>query len=594
MRASPIIAAFFCVTLGTLISAMPAKADPVRVIFENTVPDDIRAQIEKRLPDEADAESRLHARRKARRAAKVVAEIFNAYGYFDPTIETVIMGEGGGSRAELTISQGALFSIDRLVVRYENAPPRDVDQTAARDAISLESGEPAVAAKVLDQERQIASTLRGLGYPYAEVLGRDVIGDREAKTISVRYSVSSGPRVRFGRVVFPDGIRTRDSYLDRINPIEGGALFDPAELALYNSRLAETRLFDSSIAKLSDEPVEIDEDGTEVRDVELVLGERKRNTLTLGAGFDTNEGFGITGELLRRNLTRRGDLLVATARAAEREFGLDLEWRRPNEHGYGRGLTLFASATDENTDAFNQKTGTIGAGWEVIKGPDFSYSYGAEGRYIRQQGEVDRRDFQVLALNGTALLDKSDSKLDPRRGWRLEGQLKPTYAFSPDAPDGPYARAVASGRVYLPLSSEARYVAAARLRIGTLYGAEVQDVPADDRFYAGGGGSVRGYAFQAIGPFDATDTPLGGRSLLEASLEGRARITETIGGVLFLDAGNVSDEEYPTLDNLRVGLGAGIRYMTPAGPIRFDVATPLNPSDRDDAVQIYISIGQAF
>jgi translocation and assembly module TamA len=130
--------------------------------------------------------------------------------------------------------------------------------------------------------------------------------------------------------------------------------------------------------------------------------------------------------------------------------------------------------------------------------------------------------------------------------------------------------------------------------LGTLVGASVDNVPGADRFFSGGGGAVRGYAFQAIGPFDANDVPLGGRSLAEASIEGRARVTDTIGVVAFLDAGSVSDTEYPTFDNLRVGAGLGVRYMTPAGPIRFDIATPLNPSDRDEAIQVYISIGQAF
>ena len=384
----------------------------------------------------------------------------------------------------------------------------------------------------------------------------------------------------------------------RINPLEQGELFDPSELALYNSRLAETRLFDRSIAKLSDEPASVDPDGTEVRDVELVLTERDRNTVTLGAGFDTNEGFGINAELLRRNLTGRGDLLIGTVRAAQREYSLDLVWRRPNELGYGKGVSFFASVADENTDAFNQQSAKIGAGVEVIKGPQFQYAYGGEVRYVRQSGEVDERDFQVAALNGSMRIDKADSLLDPRKGWRAEGRLKPTYAFSPDGPDVGYIRALAQGRYYLPLSTEARFVAAGRLRMGTLVGAGVADVPGDDRFFAGGGGSVRGYAFQAIGPFATNsageDIPLGGRSLVEASIEGRARITDTIGAVAFMDAGNVSDSEYPTFDNLKFGAGVGARYMTPAGPIRLDVAIPLNPSDRDEAVQVYISIGQAF
>lgn len=571
-----------------------ASAAPVKVVYAETVTNEVQEQVAERLPDEPAADGPLHARRQGRRAKKIVEGVLNAHGYFDPTVTLSVVGEGDQSIAELSVDPGVLFAVRRLVIRYEGDSPREDDQEKARAAISLQPGMPAVAAEVIDQERQIGSKLRALGYPYAQATGREVIGDKEGKTISVRYSVNSGPRVRFGDVIYPDDIRTKDSYLKRINPTEMGALYDPAQLALYNSRLSETRLFKTSIAKLGDEPLEVDAEGTETRSVELRLEERKRNTLTLGAGYDTSEGFGVDAELLRRNLTRRGDLLVATARAAEREFGLDLVWRRPNALGYGKGLSVSAGISDENTDAFNQKTGRIGAGFEIIKGPQFRYSYGTDARYIRQSGESERRDFQVVSLYGSAQIDKSDSLLDPRKGWRAEGRLKPTYSFSPDGPDVAYIRAQVQGRVYLPLTAEGRFVVAGRLRLGTLVGATVANVPGEDRFYSGGGGSVRGYAFQGIGPFDANDVPLGGRSLSEASIEGRARVTDTIGVVGFLDAGNVSNTEYPTLDNFRLGAGVGIRYMTPAGPLRLDIATPLNPSDRDEAVQVYISIGQAF
>jgi translocation and assembly module TamA len=190
-------------------------------------------------------------------------------------------------------------------------------------------------------------------------------------------------------------------------------------------------------------------------------------------------------------------------------------------------------------------------------------------------------------------LDKSDSLLDPRSGWRAEGRVIPTYAFG-GVSDNPYARAVTQGRAYLPLDDSGRLVLAGRLRAGVLFGAQANAVPGDDRFYAGGGGSVRGYAYQAIGPFDGNNVPQGGRSLVDSSLEARWRYNDKIGLVGFFDGGNVSNSLYPKFDNLNIGVGAGIRYMTPAGPIRFDIATPLNPSDRDDLFQVYISIGQAF
>ncbi len=577
------------------ILCSPALAYPVKFANEGDVPEELKDTIVDRLPEEPDAESELHARRQARRATKIVTGVLNAYGYFDPVITRAVDGEGAAAEPYLNIDPGPQFVIAELRIRYQGdfEPLPDI-QESTRNTLGLQPGQPAVAAEVIDQERQIGAKLREAGYPYASVTSRDVIGDKDAKTISVRYNVQSGPRVVLGQFIYPDGLRTKDKYLQKINPMETGQIFDPSDMALYNSRLAETRMFDSSLAKLADEPSGVTEDGAQIRDVRMLIDERDRYTLTLGAGYDTSEGFGVDAELLRRNLIGMGDLLIGQARVAEREFGLDLVWRRPNELGYGKGVTYFASAFDERTDAFDQQTAKIGAGVEVIKGPQFQYGYGADARYIRQTGATVRRDFQTVSLNGSASIDKSDSVLDPRKGWRASGRLKPTYARSGGAPDIVYGRAVLEGRYYQPFSKEGRIVAAGRARLGTLIGANVSAVPGEDRFFAGGGGSVRGYGFQAIGPFDADDVPQGGASLAELSVEGRYRINGTFGAVAFIDAGNVSDETYPTFGNLRVGAGVGVRYMTPAGPIRLDIATPLNPSDRDEVVQVYISIGQAF
>ena len=590
MRTLCLILASLC-----LLIAPSAAAYPVQYAMQGDVPDDVRESIDDRLPDEPNAESALEARRQGRRAVKIVEGVLNAYGYFDPTITRSVRGEGLEARPFLDIDPGPQFVVRELRIRYQgDYEPRPDIQEGTRATLGLQPGEPAVAAEVIDQERQIGAALREAGYAYAEVTSRDVIGDREGKTISVRYNVNSGPRIVLGEFLYPDGLRTKDRYLQKLNPMDTGQVFDPSEMALYNSRLAETRMFDRSLAKLADEPAGTTEDGAQIRNVEMLLNERDRYTLTLGAGFDTSEGFGVDAELLRRNLTGMGDLLVGQARVAEREFGLDLVWRRPNELGYGRGVTYFASAFDERTDAFDQQTAKIGAGVEVIRGPQFQYGFGADARYIRQTGASVRRDFQTVSLNGSASFDRSDSILDPRKGWRATARIKPTYALTPDGPDVFYSRAVAEGRLYIPLNPEGRFVAAGRLRAGTLIGANVVNVPGEDRFFAGGGGSVRGYGFQAIGPFDADDIPLGGKNLAEVSVEGRMRVTDTIGAVAFIDAGTVSDEAYPTFGNLRVGAGIGARYMTPAGPIRLDIATPLNPSDRDEVVQVYISIGQAF
>ena len=154
----------------------------------------------------------------------------------------------------------------------------------------------------------------------------------------------------------------------------------------------------------------------------------------------------------------------------------------------------------------------------------------------------------------------------------------------------------ANGSHYLSLDPEDGVVLASRLRLGTIVGESRAAVPANKRFYAGGGGSVRGFEFRRVGPLDATNDPLGGRSVIELGLETRIRITESIGAVPFLDGGNVFRDPIPDDPaRLRWAAGLGLRYFTPFGPLRFDLAFPIDRRDGvDDLFQFYLSVGQSF
>jgi translocation and assembly module TamA len=145
------------------------------------------------------------------------------------------------------------------------------------------------------------------------------------------------------------------------------------------------------------------------------------------------------------------------------------------------------------------------------------------------------------------------------------------------------------------LDDEARFVLAGRVAVGSVSGAGLGEIPASHRFYAGGGGSVRGYRYRSLSPLGPTGEVIGGRSLFEAALETRIKITDTLGLVPFLDMGGAFESSYPDFsEDLRYAAGLGLRYYTAVGPIRLDVATPLNPRDGDKSWALYIGIGQAF
>jgi translocation and assembly module TamA len=190
-------------------------------------------------------------------------------------------------------------------------------------------------------------------------------------------------------------------------------------------------------------------------------------------------------------------------------------------------------------------------------------------------------------------MDTTDHDLDPKRGFRISAGITPYLGF------GETARFLTVGKfqvsAYRAIDEGERFILAGRVSVGSIFGGSISDIPGNRRFFAGGGGSVRGYEYRSLGPRNAAGQPIGGRSMLEASLELRIRVTETIGIVPFVDVGTTFASSLPDLDSrLRVGAGLGLRYHTPIGPIRLDVATPLERKKGEKPVALYISLGQAF
>ena len=190
--------------------------------------------------------------------------------------------------------------------------------------------------------------------------------------------------------------------------------------------------------------------------------------------------------------------------------------------------------------------------------------------------------------------DSSGNLLDPSRGGRVILQLAPFQDI--ETTDLNFLKSRITATRYLRLLKAPSLVLAGRASLGVINGTSLLDIPPDERFYAGGGGSIRGYAYQSVGPLDEGDDPIGGRSVLELSAELRFMLTDRIGMVTFLDGGSAFASTFPdSSEDLQWAAGLGFRYFTPIGPLRLDVGFPLDRrTEIDDAFQIYVSIGQAF
>jgi translocation and assembly module TamA len=360
-------------------------------------------------------------------------------------------------------------------------------------------------------------------------------------------------------------------------------------------RLLDTGVYESVTVALA--PRE-QADANGLRPVIVSLADRAYRRLELGASYSTSEGAGGDARWTRYYQFRRGDTTSVFARASTIDSRLGVDISLPHWQRARQTLKGSAFVYQQLTSAY-QETG-VGTSLDVERKFDrTSYvTLGASLDYSRTRevsaGSLARlgRSQIAAALLGAMALDRSDDPLDPKRGWRLEARVEPTL-ISGDS-TLPYLKMQSQGSAYLPFDPKGRTVLAGRLKVGSILGGAIPDVPASRRLYAGGGGSVRGYTYQGVGPVLADNTPQGGLALVEASAELRQKIGQRWGLVGFVDAGSIGSDQIPNGKNLSLGAGFGVRYDLGFGPIRVDIAVPLNPRSNDPSFQIYLSIGQSF
>jgi translocation and assembly module TamA len=336
-------------------------------------------------------------------------------------------------------------------------------------------------------------------------------------------------------------------------------------------------------------------DGLTERNITVALQERERFTIAAGASASTSEGVGVDGVWEIRNLTGQGDRLRTTGQIASLQARLGLNYRMPDLGRYGRNLEIGGEVEDFSTDAFSQTGVNLSASVEDQLTPRVLGSVGAELGYARifdnaaLRSAGIGRDVMIISGFGRAEYVGVSDILDPSDGVRARLSLEPGITFGDT--NIAFARISGEASIYARLGADT-LVGALRGRLGAIVGPN--GAPPDRLFFAGGGGSVRGYEYQSLSPRDAAGQLTGGRSLIELSGEVRWRADDRLGYVAFVDAGSAGSDIQPSVADMRLGAGIGIRYYTDFGPLRADIAVPLRRREGEAAVQFYISIGQAF
>lgn len=496
---------------------------------------------------------------------------------FEPGIQYTV------GKTKISLTEPEMLHLD------DPQPKRPAPARTLAD-VNLPEGSPALAGNVLDAVSAVRENFRDRGYPFASVSSSRYVVDHSNQTLDVDLVIDSGPLVTMNGLEIKGESPVRRSYLDALTTWKPGEIWNQSKVESFRNTLRQSGLF--SAADL--DPAEIDDENGR-RAVVAELTEAPPRTVGGALKYDTDFGPGLQAYWEHRNITGRGDRLRLEAPVWADLQELIATYRLPFFFSDKQDFTARAAYRKEDTDAYDLTSYMAAVGIErrLSRRWTGSVNVHIEGGELKDPDEA-RTEYLMMGLPLSLHYNGANSLLDATRGVRLNLAAAPyTGEYHGDFT---VVRSRVEAQAFLPLVGENSLVLALRAMYGVISDTNAQDVPASLRFYTGGGGSVRGYEYQSLGPRNDSRDPLGGASAVELSAETRVRFTDTWGMVAFVDGGMAYADAAPDFSEqeLRWGAGLGIRVYTAIGPIRLDVATPLNPRSDDNSIQFYFSIGQSF
>lgn len=536
---------------------------------------------------EKDDDAEVAARREAYREQMILADLKKAMaakGYYDGDVKYVD-DLAAPMTGQYQVTPGPQYTIQKRSVE-------PAEYGALLNADDVQEGDPLDAALALQTQKNLYDAIAGDRCYFSLDIKNAVVLDKVNHTATLTYEIDAGAEGNFGPVIFTGQTSVKESYLAKLVPWKAGDCFRRDRIESLRAKLLESGLFVRAEAVL---PAGPDENG--LVPMEIQVTERAHRTLKAGLSYYTDEGIGAIFGWEHRNFLGAAEKLSATLNLSTLKQSLDLGLTKPFFLRKDQSLTFNGALRRQETDAYDELGADVGVSLSrnFHKRLNGSMGINLTLTQISEENNLndDKKVYGLVSFPAALTFDNRNDKLDPIDGWLITTSVAPFMDVLGES--DPFFKMQLLASTYLSFDDAGRSVFAVRAGVGSIVGGETSNVPPTERFYAGGGGTVRGYGYQEVGPKDSDGEPLGGRSIVTGSAEFRQKITDTIGAVAFVDAGSVSEDSYPDMSNMAIGAGIGARYYTGFGPLRFDIAVPLTQKDDlDQNFQFYISIGQAF
>ena len=505
-------------------------------------------------------------------------EVLAAYGYYDAVVTPSLVDNGNSASVTLTIDQGVLYTIGRFDIVWQGPRPKT-------PILAFATGLPASGRNIVAAGERVIARLKVDGYYDSAAVERRAVLDRPSGKVDVTLTLTAGGIVTVGNFTVEGAEEIPQERVARLSMLETGELLTPKRLKDAEDRLLETGIFNAARADaIGSAPA---------RTIRLSVTERPMRTISGAIKWSMQDGFAIEAAWEHRNIFGDAERLRASLTLGEQRQALEVSLRRYDTFFDGHTLLATFEVAHEDVDGQIYEHAALIGTLETDIYDKIVGRYGASVEFVRDEGLTNGGDYALIGLRGEVAFDNSNDLLDPTEGYRLTLRALPYLGYNGDLRN--FIILEAFGSAYIPLDRQKEFVLAGRLRVGSIFGEERADIPLPKRFFDGGGGSIRGYSYKRAGPIDIDDRPIGGASVVEVNAEARWRINEDFGAVAFVDGGGAFEGAMPgNGGDWFVGAGLGVRYYSPIGPVRLDVAAPINAREGEPGVQVYISIGQAF
>lgn len=523
-------------------------------------------------------------------------KILHSLGYYQASVKVIDNpDEASNDKITFSITPNEKYIINSIDVVMLQGSRTELHQLKlpTKDWYKLSVTDRAIAKSILVEESRLQEFIENNNNILSVTVSHEATIDHINHTVAINFCVLAGELAKIRSITFKGLEYADERYVRRLIPIKNGEDFKSSSVNSAKSILQSTGLFNSVEAVTPDVA---DSDGN--IDLRFKVKERKHKTVKAGLNYSKDFGPGIVLGWENRNLFAQGEKISSSLSLTKLEHVLNTQFEKPLFLSDKQTLKIANIIEKKQTLAYLDK----GASIKTIVERDFSKRiYGGTGvKYsFNKISELGNKPkiFSYISIPIYATFDARNDVLDATSGEMIKLELTPLFNTRKGSNNKQLLKKTLSVSTYMQAKTNLEPVLAIKGSVGTITGAENLNIPATERFYGGGGGSIRGYGYQLVGPLNAKKEPLGGRSFTELATELRLRVRKDIGVVAFLDGGNVFDKLNQGFSQKKLfwGAGVGVRYYTNFGPLRADIAFPLIKRAKiDKAFQIYLSIGQAF